>query len=44
MSIGGSGVPESFVIDGRGRIVMQHIGDIEARDIPGIVAAVERAR
>ena len=44
LSIGGSGVPESFVIDGRVRIVMQHIGDIEARDIPGIVAAVERAR
>ena len=44
LSIGGSGVPESFVIDGKGRIVMQHIGDIEARDIPGIVAAVEKAR
>ncbi len=44
LSIGGSGVPESFVIDGKGRIVMQHIGDIETRDIPGIVAAVESAR
>ena len=44
LSIGGSGVPESFVIDGKGRIVMQHIGDIEAGDIPAIVAAVDKAR
>lgn len=44
LSIGGSGVPESFVIDGKGRIVLQHIGDITAPDIPMIVAAVVQAQ
>lgn len=44
LSIGSSGVPESFVIDGRGKIVLQHVGDIEAADIPSIIAAVKNAR
>ena len=44
LSIGSSGVPESFVIDGRGKIVLQHVGDIEAADIPEIIAAVRNAR
>lgn len=44
LSLGSSGVPESFVIDGRGRIVLQHVGDIQAGDIPGIIAAVKGAR
>lgn len=44
LALGSSGVPESFVIDGRGRIVHQHIGDIRAADVPAILAAVERAR
>lgn len=43
-ALGSSGVPESFVIDGRGRIVHQHIGDIKASDVPKILAAVEQAR
>lgn len=43
-AFGSSGVPESFVIDGRGRIVLQHIGDITAADVPAILAAVEKAR
>ena len=40
LSLGSSGVPESFVIDGRGRIVLQHVGAIRDDDIPEIVAAV----
>lgn len=44
LAIGSSGVPETFVIDGQGRIVMQHIGDIRAEDIPDILDALERAR
>ena len=40
LSLGSSGVPESFVIDGQGRIVLQHIGAIRDDDIPEIVAAV----
>jgi cytochrome c biogenesis protein CcmG/thiol:disulfide interchange protein DsbE len=43
-ALGSSGVPESFVIDGRGRIVHQHIGDIKAADVPAILEAVEKAR
>lgn len=44
LSLGSSGVPESFVIDGQGRIALQHVGEIEAKDIPAIVAAVRSAR
>ena len=44
LAIGSSGVPETFVIDGRGTIVMQHIGDIRAEDVPAILDALERAR
>lgn len=44
LSIGSSGVPESFVIDGRGRIVLQHVGDIRADDVEAIAAAVKGAR
>ena len=43
-ALGSSGVPESFVIDGQGRIVHQHIGDIKAADIPAIMAAVRAAQ
>jgi len=43
LSLGSSGVPETFVIDGKGRIVKQHIGDIRADDIPGIVEALQAA-
>lgn len=38
--IGSSGVPESFVIDGAGRIVEQHVGDIRAEDVDRIAALV----
>lgn len=34
LSIGSSGVPETFVIDGRGVIRYQHIGDIRDSDVP----------
>ncbi|MCY7281185.1 MAG: redoxin family protein [Sphingomonas bacterium] len=43
-ALGSSGVPESFVIDGRGRIAHQHIGDIKADDVAAILAAVRDAR
>jgi cytochrome c biogenesis protein CcmG/thiol:disulfide interchange protein DsbE len=43
LSLGSSGVPETFVIDGQGRIVKQHIGDIRAEDIPGIIEALKGA-
>ncbi|QNA84100.1 redoxin family protein [Sphingomonas sp. So64.6b] len=44
LALGSSGVPETFVIDGRGRVVKQHVGDIRADDIPEILAALQAAR
>lgn len=44
IALGSSGVPETFVIDGRGVIRHQHIGDIRAEHIPGLIAEIERAR
>lgn len=44
LSLGSSGVPETFVVDGKGRIVLQHIGDIRDEHIPAIMAALERAK
>lgn len=44
LALGSSGVPETFVIDGHGRVVMQHVGDIREDDLPAILAALEKAR
>jgi cytochrome c biogenesis protein CcmG/thiol:disulfide interchange protein DsbE len=44
LAFGSAGVPETFVIDGRGIIRMQHIGPIEADDVPDLVQAVKGAR
>ena len=43
-SLGSAGVPETFVIDARGRIVKQHIGDIREDDVPELLAALEAAK
>jgi cytochrome c biogenesis protein CcmG, thiol:disulfide interchange protein DsbE len=44
LALGSSGVPETFVIDGRGVIVRQHVGDIRAENVPELIAAVRAAR
>lgn len=44
LSLGSSGVPETFVIDAEGRIAHQHIGPINASDVPAILKALEDAR
>ena len=44
IALGSSGVPETFLIDGKGRIVDQHIGDIRAEDIPEILRKLEAAK
>lgn len=44
ISLGSSGVPETFVLDGAGRIVHQHIGDIRADDVPVILDYLRRAQ
>jgi cytochrome c biogenesis protein CcmG, thiol:disulfide interchange protein DsbE len=44
MAFGSSGVPESFVIDGRGVIRFHHYGPITASDLPAIRNALGEAR
>lgn len=44
VAIGSSGVPESFIVDGRGIIRYQHIGDIRPEHIPEIMRHFEEAR
>ena len=43
LGIGSSGVPETFVIDGKGRITHQHIGDIRERDVPMLLEKLREA-
>ena len=44
IALGSSGVPESFIVDGKGIIRYQHIGPIEPRDVPKILAMLEQAK
>jgi cytochrome c biogenesis protein CcmG/thiol:disulfide interchange protein DsbE len=44
IALGSSGVPESFVVDGKGIVRYQHIGPIGASDIPMILSMLEQAR
>jgi cytochrome c biogenesis protein CcmG/thiol:disulfide interchange protein DsbE len=44
LAFGSSGVPETFLVDGRGIIRLQHVGPIEAGEVGSIVAAVEQAK
>jgi cytochrome c biogenesis protein CcmG, thiol:disulfide interchange protein DsbE len=44
LAMGSSGVPETFVIDGKGVIRHQHIGDIRPENVPEILAELEKAR
>ena len=44
LAIGSSGVPETFVIDGKGVIRYQHIGDVRANDVSKLLAELEAAR
>jgi cytochrome c biogenesis protein CcmG/thiol:disulfide interchange protein DsbE len=43
LSIGSSGVPETFVIDGRGVIRYQHIGDIRDGDVAVLLEELRKA-
>jgi len=42
-ALGSSGVPESFIIDGKGVIRYQHIGDIRPEQVGMILAKVQEA-
>lgn len=44
LAIGSSGVPETFVIDSKGVIRHQHIGDIRPEDVPVLLRELEEAR
>jgi cytochrome c biogenesis protein CcmG/thiol:disulfide interchange protein DsbE len=44
LALGSAGVPESFVVDGRGIIRYQHVGPIEPNDVPMIVAQLGQAQ
>lgn len=44
LAIGSSGVPETFVIDSKGVIRYQHIGDVGADDVPKLLAELEKAQ
>lgn len=44
VAMGSSGVPETFVIDGKGVIRAQHIGEIRPEEVPAMIQAVRDAR
>lgn len=44
LALGSSGVPESFIVDGRGIIRYQHMGPIEPDDIPVLLRQWEMAK
>ena len=44
LAFGSAGVPETFVIDGKGVMRLQHVGPIYESDIPEILSALEKAR
>ncbi|TZG28738.1 DsbE family thiol:disulfide interchange protein [Sphingomonas montanisoli] len=44
IALGSSGVPETFIVDGKGIIRHQHIGDIQPQDVPGIMSALGAAK
>jgi cytochrome c biogenesis protein CcmG/thiol:disulfide interchange protein DsbE len=43
-ALGSSGVPETFLVDGKGVIRSQHIGQIRPEHVPELIAAWEAAR
>lgn len=44
LALGSSGVPETFVVDGQGRILHQHIGVVTPNDATRLIAMLRGAR
>ena len=44
IALGSSGVPETFVVDGRGVIRRQYIGPLSSSNIPGVLRELEQMR
>jgi len=42
LALGSAGVPETFVVDGQGKILLQHVGAIRDEDVPKILEALGR--
>ena len=44
MALGSSGVPETFIVDGKGVIRRQYIGPLTKANIPGVLEQLAEAR
>ena len=44
LKLGSSGVPETYLIDGKGRIIHQHIGDIRPEHVAPLLAKLREAQ
>jgi cytochrome c biogenesis protein CcmG/thiol:disulfide interchange protein DsbE len=44
LALGSAGVPETFVVDGKGIIRYQHVGPIMPQDVAAVLAELEKAR
>jgi cytochrome c biogenesis protein CcmG/thiol:disulfide interchange protein DsbE len=44
IDLGSSGVPETFMVDGKGIIRRQYIGPLSASNIPGVLRELEQVR
>lgn len=44
LALGSSGVPETYVIDGKGRIRYQHIGEIRPEHVPMLLDKLQAAK
>lgn len=44
LALGSAGVPETFVIDGTGKIIYQHIGVVTEADVPKLLAMLRGNR
>ncbi len=44
LKLGSSGVPETYLVDGKGRILHQHIGDIRAEHVAPLIAKLKAAQ
>lgn len=44
LAFGASGVPETYVVDGKGVIRFQHLGEVRPEHVPLLLAELEKAR
>jgi len=44
VAFGASGVPETYVVDGRGIIRYQHLGEIRSENVAELLTQLEKAR